>query len=188
MKDIVEESLQVVLEVAIIFTVIGIIPFAFGGVWPPYVSIISDSMEPNMNVGDMVYVVETDNGNNVVTMKESNSSNEFGKKGEVIIYQPNGNESKTPVIHRAIIEVDKGDKWVEDVNSSHLPNRTKTCEKVMNCPAPNSGYITKGDANLYYDQAGGISKPVQKDWVISKAELRIPYVGYVRIIIDPIIS
>jgi signal peptidase len=54
--------------------------------------------------------------------------------------------------------------------------------------APHAGYITKGDnevTNRYYDQQGQVSYmlPVKEEWVIGVAKYRIPYIGYLRLML-----
>jgi hypothetical protein len=54
--DIIEPALHFIL----IFTLIIGVPFFISGVWPPFVSILSESMEPNIDTGDMVFIVDND--------------------------------------------------------------------------------------------------------------------------------
>ncbi|MCK5660704.1 MAG: S26 family signal peptidase, partial [Methanosarcinales archaeon] len=54
--------------------------------------------------------------------------------------------------------------------------------------APNDGYVTKGDHNTRYDQETGISTiPVKDEWVIGVARQSIPYLGYVRLTMEPML-
>ena len=48
-------------------------------------------------------------------------------------------------------------------------------------PAPNSGYITKGDHNKLADQPF-LSAPVKKDWIVGVAKFRLPYLGWFKLI------
>ncbi len=47
-----------------------------------------------------------------------------------------------------------------------------------------TGYITKGDANDYIDQASGGTPPIKREWIVSKvltfgdAPIKIPLIGY----------
>lgn len=96
---------------------IGLLLFAISGVWPPMVAVESDSMEPQMERGDLIFVMEegrlagdgshADTG--VVTYRAGQQSgySEFNNPGDVIIFRPDGNGRETPIIHRAMF-------WVED--------------------------------------------------------------------------
>ena len=57
--------------------------------------------------------------------------------------------------------------------------------KLTNVKAPSDGYITQGDANPVPDQLAGVL-PVKKDWIIGVAVFKIPYIGYVRVLISKI--
>lgn len=179
-RDFVLSALVVALLAATLYGV--------SGVWPPMVAVESGSMEPNMVRGDLIIVLGPDRfvpdqatpGTGVVshaTGKETNYA-QFGDYGDVIIYHPNGANS-TPVIHRAHFWVEKDENWVQRADPRAL--RYATCERILNCPAPHAGFITKGDANGRYDQVSGISKPVRPEWIAGRAEVRIPYLGYVRL-------
>jgi signal peptidase len=94
----------------------------------------------------------------------------FGDYGDVILYRPYGQESITPIIHRAMYRVEAGEPMWENGPA-----------------APYSGYITKGDnpvTNRHYDQEGQISYyvPVKDEWVIGVAKYRIPYLGHIRLL------
>jgi len=174
------EVLIFILEFSIIFILFIVMPFLFSGVWPPFVNVISDSMEPNVNTGDMVYIVDNERYTNNslyggVHTSEHQSRDSFNKKGDVIVFYPNGHESEVPVIHRAKFYVEEGEDWTDRGKSSYLSN--SDCSEITHCPAPNSGLITKGDNNNYYDQAGQISSPVKEDWIVGRASYRIPYLG-----------
>jgi signal peptidase len=59
-----------------------------------------------------------------------------------------------------------------------------SCAAMENCPAPNAGFITKGDnerTNRRYDQVSGLSDPVEPAWVVGTAEFRIPWLGNIRL-------
>lgn len=177
---------RVLAESFIIFAIIVLIPYLIGGVWPPFVSVVSGSMEPNMVKGDMIYVVDNEryshqNSVNGVDISTNSTEENFNRKGDVIIYYPNGNKQNTPIIHRAIYHTNESENWVDDVDNRYLNHND--CNKVRNCPAPNSGYITLGDNNNAYDQSAGLSKPVQEEWIRGKAHIRIPYVGHLRLIV-----
>jgi signal peptidase len=107
----------------------------------------------------------------------------FGSYGDVIVFDPPG-ENGPPIIHRARFWVAEGENWYPRANPDYV--RAAACgdtpsEALPNCPAPHAGFITKGDANPAYDQVSGISGPVRPTWIKGTAEVRIPYLGYVRL-------
>ncbi len=164
--------------------VVGVIAFGgyiLSGTWPFMVAIESGSMEPHMHIGDVVFLVSPEKKEIITFAKgEKIGYKMFGEFGDVIVYKPNGNGGTTPIIHRAIAYVNKGD---------YIPILVKKDGKLILVPskfkAPNSGYITQGDANPIPDQLAGI-KPVEKKWIIGVAVFRIPYIGYPRIILSKI--
>lgn len=100
---------------------IAIALFLICGTWPAVVTIESESMVPNMNVGDLVVVVEKDRFGDLQTWDDGKASGykKFGDYGDVIIYRPNGltdmwasvgllplSKAQHPIIHRAM-------KWTE---------------------------------------------------------------------------
>lgn len=96
------------------------------------------------------------------------------ERGDVIVFAPDGDNSSTPVGHRAMFHVEAGENWFERANKSFVGNAS-SCEELMNCPAPHSGWITKGDARGTYDQAAGLTDPVRGGWIH----------GEVVVIVDP---
>ncbi len=165
--------------------------FAISGVWPPFVAIESGSMEPHMAKGDLVYLVQGDRFSsydgeselNLVTVEMGSEMDHlsFGKPGHVVVFRPNGGDG-TPIIHRLHLWVEEGEDWTDRANPAYLGGRTN-CLELPNCPAPHDGFITKGDNNAAYDQVDGQSSVVKPEWVIGRAAVRIPYLGYFRITI-----
>ncbi|MBP2133498.1 signal peptidase [Methanomicrobium sp. W14] len=150
--------------------IIALLLFVASGTWPAVVAVESQSMVPNMNIGDLVFVVSPDRFGELQTWEEGLSTG-YGRfnsnpdkqgnrvYGDVIIYRPNGVGDVDPIIHRAV-------EWYNDTSGNK-----------------ESGYITKGDNNDVYDQQGGIVgvgaiKPVKKEWIVGKALFSIPFVGY----------
>ncbi|WP_240334584.1 S26 family signal peptidase [Halorussus sp. MSC15.2] len=95
------------------------------------------------------------------------------------MFQRNGRERTTPIIHRARFWVNESENWYDEANPNHVPG--DSCADVTNCPAPNAGFVTLGDANRYYDQAVGRSRPVRPSWIRGTAEVRVPYLGHIRL-------
>jgi signal peptidase len=173
----------------VIVLVIGALLFAVSGVWPPMVAVESGSMEPNMQVGDLVFVTEpgrlspdaATNDVGVVTAAEGEAVDyrSFGEHGSVVIYQPPG-RAGSPIIHRAMFHVEAGENWYERADERY--HTADDCDELRNCPAPRGGFITLGDNNGAYDQASGLAEPVAAEWVTGVARARVPYLGYVRLI------
>jgi signal peptidase len=92
------------------------------GTWPAVVTVESGSMEPHMNIGDLVVVVAPDRFGPLQTWDEAHATGyqKFGDYGDVIIYRPNGAtdfwaqigllplSSQHPIIHRAMTWIDAG--------------------------------------------------------------------------------
>jgi signal peptidase len=89
----------------------------------------------------------------------------YGDWGDVLIYYPNGERWRTPVIHRAI-------GWVE---ANETANAFPGCGRYT---APSSGYLTKGDHNAHIDQPW-LSAPVDPSWVIGVARGEVPWIGLI---------
>lgn len=164
----------------VIVTIIGVLLFSYTGVWPPFASVESQSMAPNIEKGDLMLVVSEDKtsvnesfrNTGVVIVRQSENFRSFGGRGHVIVFEPNGKESKIPIIHRPHFWVEDGENWYDDANKEYVGSAS-SCAELANCPAPNSGFITKGDANPRYDQAANFSRPVRKEWIIGVAKYRI---------------
>lgn len=142
------------------------------GMWAPMVAVESGSMEPHMNIGDIIFIQNIDR-TDVVTYEEgnNNSYSTFENYGNVILYRPYGQEGVTPIIHRAMYYVEAGEPMWDGGPA-----------------APHAGYITKGDntvTNQYYDQQGRVSylMPVKEEWIIGIARYKVPYVGYLRLML-----
>ena len=179
---------EMLSSVAIVL-VLGLLLFGVSGVWPPMVAVESGSMEPNMEVGDLVFVTEpgrfapdaADNDIGVVTYEvgEEVDYQTFGSYGSVVIYRPPG-RTASPIIHRTRFHVEEGENWYDRADDQY--HDAVNCADLTNCPAPHDGYITLGDNNGAYDQANGLAAPVKSEWVTGVARVRVPYLGYVRLI------
>ncbi len=87
--------------------------YTYTGNWPPLVVVQSGSMQHSdtessvgaIDTGDLVFVKTVDGSSRIVTYIEGKKSDQrsYGSFGDVIIFRPNGNHSKTAIIHRAVI-------------------------------------------------------------------------------------
>ncbi|MBS3759918.1 MAG: S26 family signal peptidase [Halodesulfurarchaeum sp.] len=179
------------VSILIVFAV-GFLLFAISGVWPPLVAVESNSMDPHLQKGDLVLVMAEDRlspeynagGTGIVTAETGAEQdyNRFGGPGDVIVYQPYGSDSATPIIHRAHLYVEAGENWYDRADPDVI--QADSCAELGACPAPSEGFITKGDnptTNNYYDQERGISTVVEPEWVRGTATVRIPWVGWIRL-------
>ena len=161
-----------VAKILLVFAILSQIMF---GTWTPMRAIESGSMEPNMMVGDIVFIKDISRAS-IVTQEEGAISGykTFGDYGNVILYRKYGSTGDTPIIHRAMYYVEAGDPmWAGGPI------------------APHAGYITKGDneiTNRQYDQEHLCTVPIHEEWVIGVARYRIPYAGYVRLTFSKIIE
>jgi signal peptidase len=177
----------------VIVAAVCLVLFAVSGLWPPTSIVGSPSMAPNLRIGDLVFIMEEHRfagvashaGTGVVTYQTGVivGYKEFNNFGDVIVYNRNGNEQLTPVIHRARFWVSKNENWYDEANQTYL-SEASNCEELANCPAEHAGFITKGDSNPIYDQVGAdpISEPVKSKWIIGTAEFRIPWLGRIRLL------
>jgi signal peptidase len=166
MKEALIETGKLMVEVVLIVAIVLSGAYVVTGSWHIGFAVESGSMEPNMQVGDLIFV-QAPHRTNITTYEEGEMLNytSFKKYGDVIIYRPNGFSSATPIIHRAMY-------WVEE--GEEMPDGK---------PAPHAGYITKGDNNPCPDQPMLGVAPVRPEWVIAVAKVRIPYLGYPSIML-----
>ncbi len=134
---------------------------------PMAVVMESRSMDPNINMGDIIFVAQSDFLGSIQTWDDSQVSGyiKYNGYGDVIIYRPNGADSVNPIMHRALM-------WVDANQTVMLPLQNG---KTVEYTAAHAGYITMGDNNPAPDQlsvyrkAGGRIEPVREEWVVGKA-------------------
>jgi len=175
---------------AAIVLVVGLLLFGLSGVWPPMVAVESESMEPNINQYDLVFVTEPGrfapdgaNQQGIVNAESGELAGyeSFNQPGSVIVFT-NPAATGPPIIHRAHFFVEEGENWHSRANPAYI--NADSCDALSNCPATHDGYITKGDnenSNQRYDQANGIAPIVKPDWVDGVARVRVPYLGWIRL-------
>lgn len=167
MKEALIEAGKSLAEALLIVAIIISVAYTATGTWRIGFAVESGSMEPNMHVGDLIFV-QALHRTNITTYEEGEMLNytSFNNYGDVIIYQRNGISSETPIIHRAMYWVKEGEE---------MPGGK---------PAPHAGYITKGDnkkTNPRPDQPG--LEPVKHEWIVAVARARVPYLGYPSLIL-----
>ena len=186
-----------VVNSAVAVLLVGALLFAVSGVWPPMVAVESPSMNPQLQTGDLVFVMEEtrfpgdgeQGETGVVTARVGRTTDadyrKFQRQGDVIVYKPDGDGDTTPIIHRAMFWVEDGENWYDKADRQAVGRYDRcgesTDEAMPNCPAPHAGFVTKGDANSRYDQVDGLSGPVRPEWVVGTAEVRIPLLGCIRL-------
>lgn len=174
----VREILSVLITVGCIVAVL----YLVCGTWPAIVTIESESMVPNMNVGDLVLVMAPDRLGPLQSMDVGNKSGyeKFNKFGDVIIYRPNGivnypRNVLEPAAPENFISnlswdirtligwnqvhpiIHRALYWIEEGPTDiyyRTYNRSSGISGVKQYIAPHSGYITKGDNNPTIDQTG----------------------------------
>ncbi len=171
---------EIVSTLLIVGLIVGI-GIAITGTWPFMVAVQSGSMEPHIHKGDVIILFGLSR-TKIVTWREGVKIHYemFGDYGDVIVYHPNGDNSRTPIIHRVIAYVHKGDRI-----PMLLRENGKTILVYTKYVAKSNGYITQGDANPIPDQLAPEwnIQPVKREWIVGVAKFRIPYVGWLRLII-----
>lgn len=160
-----------IIFIASIFLIFSIPYIIFGSFLPIFV-VASGSMSPHIGEGDLVIYEDISRVNEIKVYNNErvNGYKSFENYGDVIIYKPFGGNG-VPYVHRAMYYVEKGDEmW---------PGGPK---------APYAGYVTKGDnvaTNPEYDQqiSNSYLQPVKKEWIVGIARYRIPFIGYIRMVI-----
>jgi len=115
------QFLKEVTVAVIILIVILSSMYLYSGNWPPFVVVVSSSMQHGISesrigtidIGDLVFVKKGTSHNDIITWVEGKARgySTYGNYGDVIVYRKNGGD-EVPVIHRAIV-------WIE-VNKTSL--------------------------------------------------------------------
>lgn len=207
--------------VAFIFVlVILMILWTYTGQWfaAPMVAIESGSMEHlhppygrigTIDAGDMVLLVKVNNKEDVNPFATSNEYH-YGKKGDVVVYLPDGKTNTDQIIHRAMcwIEVEyiDGEK-VYTIENADPPIIRQNASKPIYIPEfgirqgnkgksmpwfEHSGFITKGDnpdSNPTCDQIGNISRQLIKvEWITGKARGELPWIGTINLFFNDLFA
>ena len=160
---------------------LGVLLFLITGAWPAIVTVNGDSMEPHVESGSLMIVTASDRfgpgaaipqHSGIVTRDAGDRAGyrQFGAPGDLIVFTtPSGQQ----VIHRPLVHVEAGENWTGRVAADRLAG--DNCSEVRFCPAPRSGFITRGDGNPYVDQVYGIP-PVTPDNItgVARYHLSVP--------------
>ncbi|MFA4825225.1 MAG: S26 family signal peptidase [Methanoregula sp.] len=174
--------------------------FLICGTWPAVVTIESESMVPNMNVGDLVVVIQKDRFGDLQTWDDGKTSGykKFNDYGDVIIYRPNGatdmwasigllplSKAQHPIIHRAMTWTDNGQPVPSYLNiyrgkvtpTGYLP-LTISGETANGYRILSTGAGTP-EANFTPGAKDLVMQTPQGNYILPAASL-IPDSGYVR--------
>ena len=206
-KKIADKLPPVIAEFVSAVLILGIV---MGGIWiysgqsfpgsSPLVVIESGSMthenEPfgglgTIDPGDIVLAKAVHTRGDVITYASTKSYRTYGDYGDVIIYKPLGRTDLTPIIHRAMCWVeynaDTDTYTVEEYNIINATSVTIPELHLYNYKPAHSGFITKGDHNLYPDQhpdAQICREPVEVNWIIGKAQGELPWFGALKLMLS----
>ena len=207
--------------VAFIFVlIILLILWSYTGQWfaAPMVAIESGSMEHRnppygrigtIDAGDMVLLVKVNSKDDVNPFATSDEYH-YGKKGDVVVYLPDGKTNTDQIIHRAMcwIEVEyiNGEK-VYTIEDADPPIIRQNASEPIYLPEfgirqgnngkampwfEHSGFITKGDnpdSNPTCDQIGNISHQLVKvEWITGKARGELPWIGTINLFFNDLFA
>jgi len=146
----------------------------------PFVTLTSDSMEPNIETGETVVAVETADWvlfapANITTVAEVRNQSEpvTSFKGHVVLFEPASQDIS--IVHRVQFKIFESERWVQRIKKDPQCQTNHTCESAEYCPAPYDGYITAGDNNPTYDQLDGYH-PVREEQINSVVRFCVPFV------------
>jgi len=216
-------TVAVILAAVLVFASILAAMAVYAGTWPPLSVVESSSMQHDddrsmlgvIDTGDLV-IVQVSDGEDVVTYVEGYQTgySMFGDYGDVIIYRPQGDEDRKPIIHRAVMFLEPvgSDRWSAPALAEypdHLwsvdvgdhagmrgtlelhgyGHASVLLEIDLDKMERVAGFITHGDNN-HKDGIGYVDqmvldegKLVQKDWVMSRAAVEIPWIGSLSLLV-----
>ena len=104
-----------IIAAAVVLMIVGGLVL-YSGAWPPLVVVESRSMQHSstesfigtIDTGDMVILKRVSGDSEIRTYLESlaDGYQTYGEYGDIVIYKPNGLDSLTPIIHRALFRVE----------------------------------------------------------------------------------
>lgn len=149
--------LAIALTSLLLLAFAALLGLGLSGVVSQYVFLVQvdgDSMEPTISDGDRVIVC------GVCDVDE----------GDVMAFE---DDSGQVVVHRAAFHVEYDERWTDSANPDLLPEHYRTCDALSECPADRYGWVTVGDNNDVYDQAGDDQLSIVAE---SDVEGRVVYV------------
>jgi len=201
--------------------------FAYSGIWLPMMVVSSGSMTHDdasfghigsIETGDVV-IPKRAGIDEVVTWEEGKEAGymTYGDWGDVIIYHKNGDMNQPPVIHRAMVRIDKpketnvtnirGYRAQIEVEESQFGDGHFTVFITLWSPSgglsayrrsiknvPLNTLITWGDHNRAPDQIslpaanGGLVRPIQKEWLVGVSRGEMPWMGLLALSIKSIFN
>lgn len=156
--------------------------------------------------GDLILVKDVDGPGDIDT-RAGDGRSHYGGPGDVVVFRPDGQSGRTPVIHRAqfFLEVnDDGTFTIAELGLEHIEDldhpriremglgagyastvRDARLDPLCGPVGPGrSGFITRGDNNPAADQGAhtGIANcPVKAEWILGEARGEIPWLGLVKL-------
>lgn len=194
-------------EMGIAFGIVGALLLGltlYTGVWPPLVVVESGSMmhpdEDNygnlgtIDPGDLVLVKDVGDREEIGLFVDGDDGR-YGRSGDVIVYYPENDRRRTPIIHRAMTWVTVPDdgspcvvRWFDGGTRTCDRDGTLTIDRwgIRDWNPDHSGFITLGDNNDQADQATGrVGGAVQMEWVQGMARGEIPWIGLIKLVVSP---
>lgn len=123
----------------------------------PMVSVVSPSMKPTLDVGDLILV----RGSNIENL-------EAGKDGSILVY--NSKHISMPIIHRVVAK----DKDSVETKGDNNRNQLITCEGSGQ-PIDSANDCGPGSNKV------NIEKNITQDQILGEAFFVIPKVGYLKL-------
>ncbi|MFP4116975.1 MAG: signal peptidase I [Candidatus Aenigmatarchaeota archaeon] len=165
--DVTEGALGWIIYLALGVALAIILNAAFGFVLStdyPVVTVESNSMEPVLYPGDIVFV----------------RGAEKYETGDVIVFD---GWKATPIIHRIVSKSERTNDDLEVETSKGFDEMTSEELKDYHKDAEDEErlYVTKGDNNPTCDQCQESGEMVLDDDIHGKMVLRVPYVGWLKL-------
>ncbi|MEA3255685.1 MAG: S26 family signal peptidase [Candidatus Altiarchaeota archaeon] len=158
-------------------------------------------LRSGFSVGDMILVITPDGGGTILPFFSET------KVGDVIIFNRDKNTGNEPIIHRVVGIVKVKDWRIQAVEgtldcTTEQDFTDKYIRYVRECQEGTAGcryrdypkgsefefYITKGDNNEGTDQCSASILPVTDAQVTARGWLRIPYVGWLKLVLNRILN
>jgi signal peptidase len=127
-----------------------LVMFTYTGSWPPLVVVESRSMQHSeteseigvMDTGDLTMVKKVSSVGDIRTYVSSlqDGYKTYGDYGDVVIYYKGGDQSKTPIIHRAVIYLTSNGNG--SLSAPELAGLVRGIDYDLDLPNNTASYIT----------------------------------------------